>query len=166
MGIPLQLGKRLKICKVCLKAWPAANDAHPCCIGGHQPVEVMVTADPYPDDLTAEPHSPPITRNDVIEFAEQQGLLILRACAMIREQINEGASISRHCLVDGSHVSPSWRAMVGGEEVFQLSYGDVEIIDVYEELLENYIERAQTIHDLSIAWEEGCLWVEELRDDC
>lgn len=67
------------------------------------------------------------------------------------------------CLVlDGSQLSPSWRALPGGAEVHDAehwSHGRPRAIEAYDQQLDVMTDL------LGLSWEDGCLWLDAPADD-
>lgn len=69
-------------------------------------------------------------------------------------------------VVHGDHLSPSWRALDGGDTVWQRAY-DVsngpELIEAYTEVLDRLVDGYDTNGE-SLMWADGCLWL--IGADC
>ncbi len=66
-------------------------------------------------------------------------------------------------LVNGDHLSPSWRALPNGEQVFQS--GDLEAVEAYEYEVEQAIG-SYSANGASIGWSDGALWLWGREFDC
>lgn len=75
-----------------------------------------------------------------------------------------GATVLGDCctvLVHGDHLSPSWRALDGGEQVWDWSYDSrigPEICEAYTEVLDAAVD-AYNVNGESLMWADGCLWL-------
>lgn len=60
-------------------------------------------------------------------------------------------------VVDGSMYSPSWRALPGGEAVWEME--DPDAVEAYQETLDKGTD------ERCLMWDEGCLWIEVEAED-
>lgn len=78
-------------------------------------------------------------------------------CALVADLRERGFS-GRTVLVDGSQYSPSWRALDGGANVWELGTEapsletTLDLTEAYTETLDRYCDEAGAY------WEDGCLW--------
>lgn len=83
----------------------------------------------------------------------------------IRNQYLNAHAVGACVVVDGTALSPSWRALPGGSEAWDIASDLDELMGEDGGLLELYVERLDDgIEELGLFWEDGDLWWDPRED--